>query len=79
MLQRPYSLILAGLNSYMPMTQAFSKGLCIYLKRHAYKNASTEDLWKALEESSGQPVGTIMRHWTQQMGYPIVTVRSIQI
>ena len=54
--------------------QAFSKGLGIYLKRHAYKNAMTEALWKALEESSGQPVGDIMRHWTEQMGYPIITV-----
>ena len=54
--------------------QAFSKNLGIYLKRHAYKNAMTEALWKALEEPSGQSVGTIMRHRTAQMGFPIITV-----
>ena len=39
--------------------EPFRKGLALYLKRHQYKNALTEDLWAALEESSGQPVNKV--------------------
>ncbi|OGE30746.1 hypothetical protein A3C59_03455 [Candidatus Daviesbacteria bacterium RIFCSPHIGHO2_02_FULL_36_13] len=52
----------------------FRDGLRHYLKRHAYANASTEDLWKALEEVSGKPVGKIMANWTSKPGHPLVTV-----
>lgn len=50
----------------------------IYLTRHEYKNASTEDLWKALEEASKKPVGKVMRPWTKQKGYPVVRVSMKQ-
>ena len=40
--------------------EAFRKGLQTYLVRHAYGNTVTEDLWAALEEASGKPVGKIM-------------------
>jgi puromycin-sensitive aminopeptidase len=53
---------------------AFRDGLRLYLKRHAYKNAVTEDLWQALEEVSGKPVREIMDSWTKQKGYPLVTI-----
>lgn len=53
---------------------AFRAGLRVYLKRHAYGNAVTEDLWKALEEASGQPVQKIMDTWTKQPGYPLIKV-----
>lgn len=52
----------------------FRAGLRKYLKRYAYKNARTQDLWKALEEVSGQPVRKIMAGFTKQMGYPAVSV-----
>jgi puromycin-sensitive aminopeptidase len=52
----------------------FRKGLRKYLKRFAYRNASTADLWKALEEASGQPVRAIMDTYTRQEGYPILSV-----
>lgn len=52
----------------------FKKGLRKYLKRHAYKNATTEDLWQALEEVSGKPVKKIMDNWTKKAGYPLITV-----
>jgi puromycin-sensitive aminopeptidase len=53
---------------------AFRSGLQIYLKRHAYGNAVTEDLWKALAEASGQPVQKMMDTWTKQAGYPLIQV-----
>ena len=55
--------------------KAFQKGLQHYLKKHAYSNAKTEDLWKALEEVSGKPVGKIMANWTAKPGHPLISVK----
>ncbi len=52
--------------------EAFRDGLRLYLKRHAYGNTDTIDLWNALEEVSGKPVREFMSAWTSQSGYPIV-------
>lgn len=54
--------------------RAFRRGLSLYLKRHSYGNAETKDLWRALEEVSGKPVGKIMADWTKKSGYPLVSV-----
>ena len=50
--------------------EPFRRGLQSYLSAHEYSNARTEDLWAALAEASGQPVGAIMDTWTKQTGYP---------
>jgi aminopeptidase N len=50
----------------------------IYLTRHQYKNTFTEDLWRALEEASGKPIGQVMGTWTKQMGFPLIRVQSEQ-
>ncbi|XP_050419244.2 puromycin-sensitive aminopeptidase [Patella vulgata] len=65
--------IIRMLSDYLG-AEDFRKGLNIYLSRHAYKNAETEDLWKALAESSGKPVKNVMDTWTKQMGYPVLEV-----
>jgi puromycin-sensitive aminopeptidase len=54
----------------------FQRGLQGYLTSHQYGNARTEDLWAALESSSGQPVTSIMDSWTKQMGYPVLQVET---
>mmetsp|Transcript_29685 Transcript_29685/g.53877 ORF Transcript_29685/g.53877 Transcript_29685/m.53877 type:complete len:887 (-) Transcript_29685:86-2746(-) len=54
--------------------KAFQKGLGNYMKKHAYGNTETFDLWKAWEESSGMPVQEMMASWTSTMGFPLVTV-----
>ena len=46
----------------------------LYLRRHQFGNTFTEDLWAALEEVSGRPVGDVMSTWTRQTGYPVVRV-----
>src|SRR5688572_10165252 len=48
--------ILRMLSDYMG-DRSFRNGLSIYLKRHAYNNTCTEDLWKALEDATtnGKP------------------------
>ncbi|MBI1975329.1 MAG: M1 family metallopeptidase, partial [Parcubacteria group bacterium] len=57
--------------------KTFQDGLRLYLKRHAYANATTEDLWDALGEVSGKPVKAIMESWTKQSGFPVVTLEHI--
>lgn len=52
--------------------KVFRKGLTDYMKKHAYKNAITEDLWMAFEKASGKPVRKIMSNWTKLGGYPVV-------
>jgi puromycin-sensitive aminopeptidase len=54
--------------------EAFRAGVTLYLKRHAYGNTDTPDLWAALEETSGEPVGEIMDTWIFQGGYPRLSV-----
>ena len=49
------------------------KGLMAYIKKYAYKNASTGDLWSSLTEVSGEPVRELMDSWTKQKGYPVLT------
>ena len=56
--------------------ESFQRGLQGYLSSHQYGNARTEDLWSALEASSGQPVRSIMDSWTKQMGYPVLQVET---
>ena len=55
--------------------EPFRAGVESYLRRHAYGNTETSDLWKALDGSSGRPVGEIMDTWILQGGYPQLTVR----
>lgn len=50
----------------------FKKGLHDYLVKHSYANATTVDLWNALEKASGKPVGKIMGAWTSQAGHPVI-------
>jgi puromycin-sensitive aminopeptidase len=54
--------------------KAFQTGLGNYMKKFAYGNTETVDLWGAWEESSGMPVKEMMATWTEQMGFPLVKV-----
>ncbi|XP_046837634.1 puromycin-sensitive aminopeptidase isoform X1 [Vespa velutina] len=56
----------------------FRKGMNLYLKRHSYFYAETEDLWAALEEASKKTVRSVMSTWTKQQGFPIVKVEYRQ-
>ena len=63
--------VLLMLHNYLG-ADAFRDGLRLYLKRHAYGNTDTVDLWTAWEEVSRKPVKRFMSAWTSQSGYPIV-------
>ena len=52
----------------------FRKGIKGYLESHKYGNASGEDLWSAIEQSSGKKVGKFAEKWIRQPGYPVLTV-----
>ena len=54
--------------------ESFFQGMRIYLKRHAYANAVTNDVWGALEEASGFPVVKFMQPWTLDVGFPILEI-----
>ncbi|GMR32147.1 hypothetical protein PMAYCL1PPCAC_02342 [Pristionchus mayeri] len=58
--------------------ETFQKGLHIYLARHSYGNATTVDLWNAHSEASGQDIAKMMSGWTQQMGFPLITVKEVK-
>ena len=53
----------------------FRRGIRDYLKAHAYGNARTEDLWRALTAASHQPVRALMGSWTRQTGFPLLDVQ----
>jgi puromycin-sensitive aminopeptidase len=53
--------------------ERFRQGVSHYLRRHAYANTETGDLWDALEETSGEPVRRMMDSWIWQPGYPLVS------
>ncbi|KAJ3708907.1 hypothetical protein LUZ61_012612 [Rhynchospora tenuis] len=66
--------VIRMLHSYLG-ADCFQKALASYIKKYAYANAKTEDLWAVLEEESGEPVKDLMNSWTKQQGYPVISVK----
>lgn len=56
--------------------ETFLGGVSIYLKKHAYGNATTEDLWSALSTKAGTNVSEFMSNWIKAIGFPVVTVKE---
>ena len=54
--------------------EVFMEGIRRYLKKHAYGNTQTGDLWAALSDASGKPIDDVMDIWTKNVGFPVVTV-----
>jgi puromycin-sensitive aminopeptidase len=53
----------------------FRDGVREYLRRHAYANADTGDLWAALGRAARQPIPEVMDGWIFKPGYPLVSAR----
>ncbi|KAL5201658.1 hypothetical protein ABZP36_036012 [Zizania latifolia] len=66
--------VIRMLQSYLG-AERFQKALASYIKKYAYSNAKTEDLWAVLEEESGEPVKDLMTTWTKQQGYPVISAK----
>jgi aminopeptidase N len=56
----------------------FREGIRRYMAAHTYSNTTTADLWNALSDASGKPVGEIAAGWTEQPGFPVVKVNREQ-
>jgi len=67
------SCVLRMISKYLG-EQTFMEGIRRYLKKHAYGNTQTGDLWAALSDASGKPVEKVMDIWTKNVGYPVVSV-----
>ncbi len=55
--------------------EPFRDGIRRYIQAHQYSNSTTADLWNALDAASGKPVTEIAAAWTEQPGFPVVTVK----
>lgn len=67
------SCVLRMISKYLG-EDVFMEGIRQYLKKHAYGNTQTGDLWAALSAASGKDVSKVMDIWTKHVGYPVVTV-----
>jgi len=67
------SCVLRMISTYLG-EETFLEGVRSYLKKHAYGNTQTGDLWASLAEASGKNVEEIMDVWTKHIGFPVVTV-----
>jgi len=70
--------ILHTLRTYMGDT-AFFEGLRYYLSEYSFKDASSDDLKNALEESSGQSLDDCFTDWMDTPGYPAFVVDSFKV
>jgi aminopeptidase N len=56
--------------------ERFRDGIRHYMAAHAYRNAASADLWRALEEASGEPVSAIAIDHIEQPGLPLIAVNQ---
>jgi len=53
----------------------FRRGIRLYLERHAWGNATSADLFAALDSVSGQQIGAAFSTFLDQVGFPVVKVK----
>jgi aminopeptidase N len=63
------------LESYLG-PQTFRAGVNLYLKEHAYGNATAADFWGAMARASHKPIDQIMPTFVMQAGAPYVDVAT---
>jgi aminopeptidase 2 len=67
------SCVIRMMSTYLG-EDVFMEGIRQYLKKHAYGNTQTGDLWAALSAASGKDLSKVMDIWTKKIGYPVITV-----
>ena len=67
------SSVLRMISKYLG-EDVFLQGVRNYIKKHAYGNTETGDLWSALADASGKPVQSVMDVWTKNVGFPVISV-----
>jgi aminopeptidase N/puromycin-sensitive aminopeptidase len=58
--------------------EAFRAGVHRYLQAHMYGNATAEDFWNTLRQSSGKPVDKIIESLVTQPGEPLLTFGPVR-
>jgi aminopeptidase N len=56
----------------------WQRGIQSYIRKHAYRNAKTQDLWNAMEGVGAKGLSTVARDFTNQPGVPLIEVGSSQ-
>jgi aminopeptidase N len=56
--------------------EAWRSGVVSYMRRHAYKNTVSDDLWRQIDKAAGKPVTAIAHDFTLQPGVPLIRVDS---
>ena len=67
--------VLRMLENYLG-ADTFRDGIRRYMKARAFSNATTADLWQALSSAGHQDVMSIAAGWTEQAGFPVVSVAA---
>jgi aminopeptidase N len=67
--------VLRMLEAYLG-PDVFRDGIRSYMKARAFGNATTVDLWNNLSAQSHQDVAAIAAGWTEQAGFPLVSVAA---
>jgi aminopeptidase N len=57
-------------------SDAWRAGVRNYMKKHAYSNTVTDDLFSEVEAAAGKPIMDIAHQFTMQPGVPLVKVES---
>jgi aminopeptidase 2 len=65
--------VLRMISDYLGV-EMFIEGVRLFLQRHAFGNATTNDLWDSLGTVSGKEVRKMMAIWTQKVGYPVLSI-----
>ncbi|MGA3158929.1 MAG: M1 family aminopeptidase, partial [Steroidobacteraceae bacterium] len=54
----------------------FRDGVRRLMKARAFSNATSADLWQALSAASGKDIKALATDWTEQAGFPLVSVTA---
>ena len=54
----------------------FRQGLAAYMRERRLSNATAGDLWYHIGRAAGRDVASMAASWTDQPGFPLVTVRT---
>lgn len=71
------SAVISMLEGYVG-ADAWRDGVRSYMKKHAYGNTVSDDLWREIQASAGKPVLDIAHDFTLQPGVPLIRVTAAE-
>jgi aminopeptidase N len=57
--------------------EAWREGVRRYIRKHAYGNTVSEDLWREIEAAAAQPIRGIAHDFTEQPGIPLIRIDDV--